>query len=269
MNHRFGLNQAGFPTSDIETTCEILADAGYDGVEPNYQADGLLTTPDGREQVRRAAVEHDLDVPAVSTTLHWEYPLSSADKEKRRQGIDVAREMVDAAATLDAEEILIVPALIAPGADYDADYDRAVESVREIAGYAADADVGVSIENVQNDFLYSPREFVEFLDAVESAGSVSAYFDVGNGFRWGLPDRWIRELGDRISKVHVKDWLTDAHRPTYPLQGDIDWDSVVAALSDVGYDGWISAEIPAYNTEPHRMPPDVLDTMQYLFESTD
>ncbi|WP_231186643.1 sugar phosphate isomerase/epimerase family protein [Haladaptatus sp. DYF46] len=265
MTHKYGLNQAGFPTSDIETTCELLADAGYDGVEPNYQADGLLTTTDGRKRVRRAAVEHGLDVPAVSTTLHWEYPLSSADEERRQQGIDVAQEMVDAAATLDADEILVVPAVIAPGADYDTDYDRAIESVREIAGYAADADVGVGIENVQNDFLYSPREFLEFLDAVESAGPVSAYFDVGNGFRWGLPDRWIRELGDRISKVHVKDWLTDAHRPTYPLQGDIDWESVVAALSDIGYDGWISAEIPAYNAEPHRMPPDVLETMRYLF----
>ncbi|MCO8245527.1 MULTISPECIES: sugar phosphate isomerase/epimerase family protein [unclassified Haladaptatus] len=269
MNHRYGLNQAGFPASEIETTCEILADAGYDGVEPNYREGGLLTTADGRERVREAADGNGLTVPAVSTTLHWEYPLSSADDEKRGRGIDIACEMVDAAATLGADEVLIVPARIFPGAGYDADYRRAVESVRGIAGYAADAGVGVAVENVQNDFLYSPREFVEFLEAVEDSGPVSAYFDVGNGFRWGLPDRWIRGLGDWISKVHVKDWLTDAHRPTYLLQGDIDWDSVVAALSDVGYDGWISAEIPPYNSAPHRMPPDELDTMRYLFEPSD
>ncbi|WP_266081460.1 sugar phosphate isomerase/epimerase family protein [Haladaptatus caseinilyticus] len=269
MKHKYGLNQAGFPASEIEETSAILSSADYDGLEPNYIVDGLLTTPDGCERVRRAADEHDLSVPAVSTTLHWEYPLSSADEERRRQGIDVATSMVDAAVTLGADEILIVPAVVTPGSKYNDHYDRAVDSVREIVGYAADADVGVAIENVQNNFLYSPREFAEFLERVEDAGSVTAYFDIGNGFRSGLPDRWIRALGDWISKIHVKDWMTNAHRPTYPLQGNIDWESVINALDDIGYRGWITGEVPPYNSAPHRMPSQLLETMQYLFETNE
>lgn len=265
MRHEYGLNQAGFPTAEFDQTCETLATAGYNGVEPNYAVDGRLATHEGREQVRRIATAHDLLIPAVSTTEHWEYPLSSANDDRRERGIEIAKEMVDAAATLGAGEVLLVPAVVNPRADYGACYERAANAVRETLRYAADADVTVAIENVQNDFLYSPREFVEFLEAVESAGPVSAYFDVGNGFRWGLPNRWIRELGEWISKIHVKDWLTNAHQPTYPLQGDIDWESVIAALDDIGYNGWITAEVPPYNTNPERMPAELLETMQFLF----
>lgn len=267
MNHQYGLNQAGFPTSDFTRTCEILAAAGYDGVEPNYSIDGRLTTKEGQERVRHAATTNGLTIPSISTTAHWEYPLSSANDDRRNRGIKLTKRMVDAAVAVGADEILLVPAVIEPGANYNACYDRAVDAVREVLRYAAEQGVTVAIENVQNNFLYSPREFVEFLETVADAGPVSAYFDVGNGLREGLPDRWIRELNEWISKVHLKDWLIDGHRPTYPLQGDVAWQSVVTALSDIGYDGWLTAEIPPYQSNPERMPQDLIDTLQFLFET--
>jgi L-ribulose-5-phosphate 3-epimerase len=262
----YGLNQAGFPTDDFERTCDIVSTAGYDGVEPNYTADGAITTDAGRREMKRVAAANDLAIPAVSTILYWEYPLSSPDDETRERGIEIGKETVDAAATFDADEVLVVPAVVEPSAEYDACYDRALESVRELVRYAAERDVRVAIENVQNDFLYSPSEFGRFLDAAADAGPVTAYFDIGNGFRWGLPNRWIRELGEHISKIHVKDWLTDAHRPTYPLQGDIDWESVVDALAAIEYDGWITAEVPPYPSSPERMPAQVLENVRYLFD---
>ncbi|WP_129113729.1 sugar phosphate isomerase/epimerase family protein [Halegenticoccus tardaugens] len=266
MGHRYGLNQAGFPTSDFRETCENLSRAGYDGVEPNYTGSGPLTSTAGRERLAATATEFDLDVPAVSTTLHWEYPLSSDDPSTRRKGLEIARGMIDAASVLGADDVLIVPAVVDPGTNYERAHERAVASVRELVTYAADTDVRVAIENVQNDFLYSPIEFDRFLETVSDAGTVAAYFDVGNGFRWGLPDRWIRELSEWIAKVHVKDWLTEAHRPTYPLQGDIDWQSVASALTDIGYEGWITAEVPAYPSSPERMPKQVLENVRHVFE---
>lgn len=262
---RYGMNQAGFPSDDFAETCRILSNAGYDGVEPNYVSAGQITRAEGRESMRETVVGHDLSVPAVSTTLHWEYPISSTNERLRRRGIEIGREMIDSATVLDADEVLIVPAYLRPGDDYQTAYDLAVDGVRELARYGADRGVGVAIENVQNNFCYSPTELVEFVDDVASAGLVSVYFDVGNGFRWGLPDRWIRVLDDYISKVHVKDWNTAAHEPTYPLQGDIDWDSVCDALTDVGYDGWITAEIPPYESSPERMPEQLIENLQFLF----
>jgi L-ribulose-5-phosphate 3-epimerase len=264
---KYGLNQAGFPTDDFAETCKIVSTAGYDGVEPNYTATGPITTEDGQREMKRAAESNGLSIPAISTLLHWEYPLSSLDDEVRQEGLSISKRMVDAAAAFDADEVLIVPAVIEPSAPYKQCYDRALKSVRQLAQYGADRGVEIAVENVPNDFLYSPGEFRKFIDAASDSGPVSIYFDVGNGFRWGQPNRWIRELGEHISKIHVKDWLTDAHRPTYPLQGDIDWQSVVNAIAEINYDGWITAEIPPYNSFPERMPAQVLENLEFLFNS--
>ncbi|WP_262181626.1 sugar phosphate isomerase/epimerase family protein [Haloarcula laminariae] len=263
---RYGLNQAGFPADEFEETCSLLAAAGYDGIEPNVERDGPLTTETGRQAAVEAVEAYDLQVPAISTISHWEYPLSSVDDELREIGLEISRDMVDAAAALGAEDILIVPAVIEDGAAYDADYERAVQSVRELAGYAADCDVGVAIENVQNNFLPSPAEFATFLDDVEDAGPVGAYFDIGNALRSGLPSRWLHVLDGRIAKIHVKDWLTDAHRVAYPPQGDVNWERVLDAVDTIGYDGWLTAEVPVYPSFPKQMPVDMLDTMRFLFD---
>lgn len=260
------MNQAGFPSEVFEETCRILSTEGFDGIEPNYTEEGEISHQDGRAAMRDVILDSELTVPAVSTTLQWEYPLSSTDDELRNRGIEIGKEMIDVAAEFGADDVLIVPAYLLPGDDYDTAYNLAVHGVRELANYGADRDIGLAIENVQNNFCYSPNELASFVEDVASSGSVSVYFDVGNGYRWGLPERWIRVLGEYISKVHVKDWDTNAHQPTYLLQGDIDWSSVTNALADIDYDGWITAEIPPYELYPERMPGQVIENMKFLFE---
>ena len=45
-------------------------------------------------------------------------------------------------------------------------------------------------------------------------------------------------------KIHIKEYGKDK-RFNYALgEGEIDWPEVTKALVDVGYDGWISAEVP-------------------------
>ena len=87
------------------------------------------------------------------------------------------------------------------------------------------------------------QEFARFIDEFESPW-VGAYFDVGNVVEYGFPQEWIRELGTRILKVHIKEYKKDK-RFDYQLgEGEIDWAEVRKALVDVGYQGWITAEVP-------------------------
>jgi L-ribulose-5-phosphate 3-epimerase len=60
---------------------------------------------------------------------------------------------------------------------------------------------------------------------------------------FGFPEEWIRELGKRILKVHIKEYKKDK-RFNYRLgEGEIDWAAVTAALSQTGYKGWVTAEV--------------------------
>jgi Sugar phosphate isomerases/epimerases len=62
-------------------------------------------------------------------------------------------------------------------------------------------------------------------------------------------------------RVHVKDFRVGEHRFVYLLQGDVNWREVMAALKEIGYDGWITAELPPYPHAPDQM---VRDTAQHL-----
>ena len=74
--------------------------------------------------------------------------------------------------------------------------------------------------------------------------------DIGNTLYCSYPEDWVRILGNRIKKIHFKDYRMQAgglHGFVDLLAGDVDYPEVVKALNEIGYDGWVSAEmIPNY-----------------------
>ncbi|WP_114579332.1 sugar phosphate isomerase/epimerase [Saliphagus sp. LR7] len=265
---QFGFNDMGAPTDSLETTLELLAQAGYDGFEPSLSPSGELDDPAEIEQIADLTDRYDLAVPSVLTEGLWSHPLSSPDDETRERGVDIAIQTIEGGATLGAETMLIVPGIVTEDVPYDIAYDCALESMAELAPVAHEHGLTLAIENVWNDFLLSPLEFASFIDEAAEHGPVKAYFDVGNVLRFGDPAQWIRILDDRIEMVHIKDYdmeIDTIDGFTYPGQGDVPWEDVVAALDDVGYDGWISPEVPPYQTCPELMPGQVLKMAQAVF----
>ena len=122
-------------------------------------------------------------------------------------------------------------------------YRKAVALAKEMAEIAGTVGVRIGFENVEKKFLLSPREWCAFLDDVNSPW-VGAYFDVGDVHYTGLgyPQDWIRDLGRRIRRVHLKG---AREKEVLPLEeGDVDWRAAMDALGAVGYDGWVFVELP-------------------------
>ena len=68
--------------------------------------------------------------------------------------------------------------------------------------------------------------------------------------QYGFPEHWIRILGSRILKAHVKDFrraVGTLNGFVNLLGGDVDFPEVMRAFSEVGYDDYIIAEVNAYN----------------------
>ena len=109
---------------------------------------------------------------------------------------------------------------------------------------AAEFKVIIAVEEVWNKFLLSPIEFARYVDDFNSPW-VRAYFDVGNIVLYGYPQDWIRTLGSRIAKLHLKDFrFRKGVTEWVNLQeGDIDWKQVHAALRDIGYKGSATVEL--------------------------
>jgi hexulose-6-phosphate isomerase len=73
---------------------------------------------------------------------------------------------------------------------------------------------------------------------------VRAYVD-GNMLFYGYPQDWIRTLGKRIHRVHLKDFRVHDEKLEWKNLGEgaVDWPEVRKAFAEVGYDGWVTAEL--------------------------
>ena len=104
----------------------------------------------------------------------------------------------------------------------------------------------IGIEEVWNKFLLSPLEFNRYVDEFQSP-IVKAYFDVGNVVFYGYPQDWIRTLGRRIARLHLKDFKVDRDAGTFEWknlgEGDIDWVEVRKALVEAPNAAWLTTEI--------------------------
>jgi hexulose-6-phosphate isomerase len=131
---------------------------------------------------------------------------------------------------------------------YDVCYARAQAAISALLPTAESLNVAVCIENVWNKFLLSPLEMRAFIDSFDSP-QVGAYFDVGNVLLTGYPDQWIRILGQRIRRIHIKDYQIAAGGDTGfcdLLDGDVNFEAVKLALAEIGYNGYVTAEILPY-----------------------
>jgi L-ribulose-5-phosphate 3-epimerase len=245
-----------FPSEWSLERCAALAqEAGFQGMELAYALQGPLS-PEGSardaEQARATLARFGLQVASMATGVLWQYNLLSPIPEERAAAKVHIRTMLRVARDLGTDAILVVPGFVGPfeaGApvvtDYEATYAGALADLRELARDAEQMRVHIGIENVWNRFLTSALEMRQFVDAVGSP-YVGVYMDVGNILRTGYPQHWIRILGQRIRRVHFKDFriaVGTLQGFVDLLEGDVDFPAVMAALRDMGYDGWVTAEL--------------------------
>ncbi|MCQ6563064.1 sugar phosphate isomerase/epimerase family protein [Paenibacillus mendelii] len=252
----------------LEQVMAISSDAGFGAVELNlYEPGGigltLDTTAAEAEKIGKLARDHGLQLRSLSTGLLWQYPLSSADASVREQGRRVVTKQLELAELLGMDTVLVVPGSVNPDTSYDQCYERSHKEVQLLSKEAEKRKTRIGIENVWNKFLLSPLEMARYVDDIGSP-YVGAYFDVGNVLLYGYPEQWIRILGDRIFKIHVKDFLTgvgNGNGFVSLLAGDVNWKAVREALQEINYTDTVTAELGIYAANPHQL---VYDTSRHL-----
>jgi hexulose-6-phosphate isomerase len=145
-----------------------------------------------------------------------------------------------------ADTVLLVPAVVNAETGYRDALDRSRQNISRLLPLAQELKVTIGIENVWNKFLLSPVEFADYIDGFQSPW-VRAYFDIGNILLYGFPQDWIRTLGKRIVKLHLKDFRfrDNVAAWTNLREGDVDWPAVYQALAETGFSGTATCELSA------------------------
>ena len=238
--------------------------AGFDGVEPM----GAMN----RDEVVAALKETGLQAASVCDHIHWVKPLSAPDEATRKIGFDGLVHSLHDAHAYGATSVLLVPGVARNGVTYQQCFERSIVEIKKAIPVARDLGVKIAIENVGNDFIQTPEQAVDYLDAIGSEW-VAWHFDIGNvGRRGPAAEQWIPLLGKRINRIHIKDYSAAppdaagkaAARPKL-LDGDTNWPAVMTALDKVGYAGWAISEQPGNQAADVETARDLAQRMDRIF----
>ncbi len=197
-------------------------------------------------EIKKAAELANIRIDSVMNTGHRENPLSSSDPAVVEKGLAGMRTSLHNAKLWGSDAVLLVPAVVDPQTSYRDAWTRSQTHVRTLIPLAEELKVIIAIEEVWNDFLLSPLEMVKYIDEFDSPW-VKTWFDVGNVMLYGYPQDWIRTLGKRTVKVHLKDFKRKRNGYAWVNlgDGDVDWAAVRAAFAETGYSGSAILELDA------------------------
>lgn len=251
-----GINQWAFP-SDMSAVdaMALAARLGFQSFEICVGESGPTPLDVSEADVtalRREADKLGLALTSVGSGLGWQYPLTSPDPDVRKKGIETTGKALRIAQWLGAHTVLVVPGIVSADISYDVAIENALAATQQLARTAEQLRVSVGIENVWNKFLLTPVEMRDFIDQCESE-YVGAYIDTGNVILYGYPEQYLRILGPRVRAVHAKDFRASAGNFdgfVMLMEGDVNWPAVTAALTEIGFDGALTAE---YGPYPHSL----------------
>jgi L-ribulose-5-phosphate 3-epimerase len=233
------------PGLSILDRFQLARDTGFEQTECGTTDDQHVA-----EEILSASKKTGIRIHSVMNRDHWKYPLSSRDPDVVAKSMEGLKTSFRNASLWGADTVLVVPAVVNPETSYQEAWERSQTQIRKILPLAEEVKVIVAVEEVWNKFLLSPLEMARYVDEFRSPW-VRSYFDVGNVVLYGYPQDWIRTLGKRIVKLHIKDF-SFREDPRIKKRvadfvnlrdGDIDWKEVYRALSEIGYQGTATVEL--------------------------
>ena len=240
----------------FEETFAAAAKAGFDGIElnvdlPERSAHSLTmeTTQEEYAKIRDLSEKYALPVTSISSSLGHNL---TGDYTRHNFAKKLLFKQIEAAKALGATGILSVPGGMPGEITLNESRTATVEFYKSLRKQIEAEGILVGLENVANRFFMSPYDMVSLIDEIGSP-CIGAYFDAGNVLRFSEAEWWIEIFGKRIMFVHVKDFLRASKwegQRALLTEGNGNWDKIAAQLRKHGYEGPLTAEVPAAHNFP-------------------
>lgn len=236
-----------------------LARYGYQGIE-------LMGEPErySIEEVR--ALSREFHIP-VTSVLSWclagipGRDPASPDPQERRKSLEYGKKCVDLASALEAPNLVVLPApagRTSPTGSpkdeqtwlegYQKEWELAVDSLRQLAGYAEQCGVVLGLEPINRYETFLVNNLDQALKFITEVGSSQLQLHLDT-FHMNLEEvdiaETIRRAGERLVNLHVSDSNRQA-----PGLGHFDFTSLIRALKEVGYTGCLTLEPVPPGSDP-------------------
>lgn len=204
------------------------------------------------DRVRGWLTERGLALNSVHAHFERRCPgsnLAAPDRAARRESVAIYRGGLEALARLGGD-ILVTHHIAVPAPDrYPEEHAQRrrafVDSLRELVAVASDLGVRLAIENAAAGWHADVRPLVGLIDDAEAHRIVGICLDTGHRHLHGDVASAIRDASSALITLHLHDNHGERDEHLLPLQGTIDWSSVLRALREVQYAGVFLYEVGA------------------------
>lgn len=240
MEIKYGICEWSLPLTG-PNNCKIISEIGFDGMSLDvgtYELDYPLANPRVQENYLIEKERWGIEFPSIVINDLCNYNLC-ADKESedRRIAMYSVKKSISAALAMKISTVFL-PSFLASDIKNEQDFQATCAFIKEACNYAKDAGIDVCTEN-----KLTAKENIRMLEVIDEI-NCKVYFDTQNPHSFHGYDaaEMIRELGDRIKEVHVKDGFTGEMSAAMLGQGESDFLSSLKALVDIEYTGWLVNE---------------------------
>ena len=242
---KFGINTLIYTGEFSDEHVSIfpgLKAMGFDGVEIAPGAKGDFDTG----KMLAALRENGLECSSICGLFGPGRDMRGADKESVRGGIEYTKDCIDMASELKAG-IVVGPLYSAVGrANLETEEDRktqwgqVVDGLKETCEYAEKKGIDLGLEPLnrfETDFMNIAADALRMVADVGSE-RLGVHLDT---FHMSHEEKnsadAIRNAGKRLFHVHA----SENDRGT-PGSGQVPWEAVAKAMTDVGFDRWVVIE---------------------------
>ena len=228
----------------LKKTIDIFSEAGFEGIDFNADLEEYYTDVHS-EGFYKNIKKYANDKGIVFAQTHAPFGSSFADAEKTKKRF---REIVNSmrhSAWLGADMIVVHPCnhiAYKENSNYDCMMDYNLDFYKKLIPYAEEFEIKIAIENIGGAITETPKGLLELMHLLDNEVFTACY-DVGHANICGQdPADMIKALGKHIGCTHIhdNDGIHDSH--TLPYYGTIDWERVMKAFAEAGYEGNLNYE---------------------------
>lgn len=269
-----------------EDCVRILAGAGFDAMDWSFfsmLSGKTVWCGDSWKEHALRVRETAKECKIGFSQSHAPFPSSKGEEPFDTEIYGRILRSMEAAAFLGAKHIVVHPRQHLDYAKNRARlWEENVAFYRSLIPYCEEYGIRVCMENmwqydskrhyIVDSVCSQPEEFCGLLDEVDSPW-IAGCLDIGHAALTGVdPADFIRAMGKkRLAALHVQDvnHVEDCH--TLPYLQKLDWESVAAALGEIGYEGDFTFEADSFTGAfPAALKPDacvlMAKTGRYLME---
>ena len=255
---RFGYGLNGFTDHRLPDALAVLADLGYDGVAITLDHAHLDPLGPGLaarvQHAARLLSRHGLDV-VVETGGRYvldprrKHHPTFVSNEGRERRIDLVATALRIAPDLGAPVVSCWSGTLPASATAGEGWARVEHAVATLLPVADAAGVTLALEPEPGMFLERVGDVVGLVERLGRPATLGLTLDVGHltCTEDAPAAQVVRDAGSLVANVQIDDMRRGVHEHLPFGEGEVDLPDVLAALTDIGYDGLVHVELPRHS----------------------